>query len=98
MKPGSRTANWDADDEGRRLLADVLRSDGVDLMKGTPDKLARGTPVYVEAPCDPVKLLRHMARAQVRFIPVLWEGKFLDLLDRVDLSRRIHGARVHHSV
>ena len=81
--------NWDADDVSRKLLAEVLRRDGVDLMKGSPDQLARGTPVYVEAPCEPAKVLKRMARAQVRLIPVLWGGRVLELLDFVDLSRMI---------
>ena len=86
--------SWDLDDESRRFLADILRRDGVDLMESSPHDLARGTPVYVEAPCDPIKVLSQMARGHVRFLPVLLGDKVLDLLNRIDLSRRIRGSRV----
>jgi len=68
-------------------LVRLLQTQGANLMTAPLARLARGTPVYVEADADLLRVQRRMAEALVRLVPVLDGSKLLGLVDLVDLAR-----------
>ena len=52
-------------------VADVLLSDGVDIMTVGEDALKRGTPVYVRAERAAEEVVERLKKASVKVIPVI---------------------------
>lgn len=70
-------------------LGALLLAHGVDLASSpSPARLARGTPVYVDAAADPVDIQRRMAEGHVRMLFVVDEGSVIGTVDMSDLSQR----------
>jgi CBS domain-containing protein len=67
-------------------LAQLLRTEGVDLSRVSAFHLRRGTPVYVEAGADVVEVQRLMAANHIRSLPVLDRGRVSGFVDLVDLA------------
>jgi CBS domain-containing protein len=75
--PSSDTLEW---------LADLLKSEGVDLMRATFVELQRGTPVYVDGGADINEVQRLMSRNHIRSLPVVNEGTVIGIIDLLELA------------
>lgn len=78
----------DANSPTMTWLAQLLMSEGVNLIDVTEEQLKRGTPVFVEASADVVEVQRRMARHHIRMLPVLSDGALIGVVDLVELARR----------
>jgi CBS domain-containing protein len=77
VDPDSDTLEW---------LADLLQSEGVDLMAATFVELQRGTPVYVDGEADVVEVQRLMARNHIRSLPVVQGERVIGIIDLLELA------------
>ena len=70
-------------------LGALLLDHGVDLASfPSPARLARGTPVYVDAAADPLDVQRRMAQGHVRMLFVIDDGRVIGTVDIAELSKR----------
>ena len=65
----------------------ILLDEGIDLLTADPERLKRGTPVYVDAGADVNEVQRLMALKHIKLLPVLRDGQVVGLVDLVDLVR-----------
>lgn len=80
-------ARWnEASPESLEWLVKLLRDEGMDLLKADPKKLARGTPVFVEASAPVLDVQRVMAQNHIRFLPVVKKEQVIGIADLVELA------------
>jgi signal-transduction protein with cAMP-binding, CBS, and nucleotidyltransferase domain len=96
MSPPVRTIGSLASEDPTRTetmdwLAQLLCTEGTNLMEASEGELARGTPVYVEAHIDALEVQRRMARFHIRRLAVVGEGTLVGIVDLVDLARSESG-------
>jgi CBS domain-containing protein len=77
VDPDSDTLEW---------LAELLHSEGVDLMAATFIQLQRGTPVYVDGEADVLEVQRLMARNHIRSLPVVQDDRVIGIIDLLELA------------
>jgi CBS domain-containing protein len=81
--------------EAFRWLANLLRSEGLDLLTIVRARVPRGTPVYVEASACVLEVQRLMASNHIRSLPVLDSGEVIGFVDLVDLALTTDLAEEH---
>jgi CBS domain-containing protein len=69
-------------------LVQLLKDEGVDLLKADPEELQRGTPVYVHASADVLVVQRLMALNHIRMLPVVRGEQVVGIVDLVELAQR----------